>query len=182
MAALARVRCAGLPVHVEESRFEDAGAGGVPLVFSAQAWHWIDPAARCDVAAGLLRRGGTLALFWTVDQLADAAARAAVDEAYAAIAPIAGWSADLADETDPTARWPAAELVAHPAFTDVSAQLFRWERALPADDFLAYLATHSPVLRLDDGTRARLLHAVRRTLPDDVRLAEETTLYLASRG
>src|SRR6188472_539154 len=46
MAALARTRCAGLPVRIRETRFEDwqGAAGTFNLVVCAQAWHWLDHA------------------------------------------------------------------------------------------------------------------------------------------
>jgi SAM-dependent methyltransferase len=181
MASLAQVRCAGLPVHIEQARFEDASAAGFPLVFSAQAWHWVAPAARCDVAAAVLRPGGTIALFWNADRLADPGVQARVDAAYAAIAPINDWSIDPVRQADLMAHWPAVELVAHPAFGNVTARVFRWERVLPRADYLTYLATHSSFLRLDDDRRTRLLEAIGDAVPDDVRLAEDTTLYQATR-
>jgi hypothetical protein len=85
------------------------------------------------------------------------------------------------DEGGLLTTWPATELLAHPAFEDVTAEVFRWERALPRADYLTYLGTHSPFLRLDDDTRTRLLAAVGAAVPDQVLLAEDTVLYLATR-
>lgn len=185
MAAAARRRCAGLPVHVTVCRFEDVGtalaASGFPLLFSAQAWHWVDPAVRLDRAAATLRPGGTVALFWNGDRLADRAVQSAVDAAYAEHAPINDWSTEAVREDELDRAWPALELAAHPAFGDVTAQVFRWERTLSRADYLTYLATHSPFLRLDDGTRGRLLAAIGAAVPDDVVLAEDTVLHLATR-
>src|SRR6266704_964028 len=41
-----------------------AGADGVGLLYSAQAWHWVQPEVRYQKAAEVLAPGGTLALFW----------------------------------------------------------------------------------------------------------------------
>lgn len=41
------------------------------LLFSAQAWHWTDPAVRWHRAAAALAPGGALALFWNNDRPAD---------------------------------------------------------------------------------------------------------------
>jgi SAM-dependent methyltransferase len=182
MAALARRRCAELPVLVVTERFEDAAAGNFPLLFSAQAWHWVDPARRWDVAADVLRPGGTIALFWNEDRFADPEVQAAADAAYAAHARINDWSTEPLREESLRNRWPATDLRTHPAFTDVATRLFRWERSLSRADYLAYLGTHSPVLRLDDATRGRLFEAIGAGLPDVVRLAEDTALYLATRA
>ena len=67
LAAAARRNLAGLDAEVLGERFEDwaPGPGDQPaLVFSATAWHWIDPAVRYRQAWRALRPGGHLA-FWS---------------------------------------------------------------------------------------------------------------------
>jgi SAM-dependent methyltransferase len=51
-------------VRFEQGRFEDAklGEGGFRAVFSAAAWHWLDPDVSWRKAAQLLVDGGMLAL------------------------------------------------------------------------------------------------------------------------
>lgn len=64
MAELARSR--GFETHV--ARFEDWDSHGARFdaVVAGQTWHWIDPAAGAIKAAGLLRPGGRIALFWNI--------------------------------------------------------------------------------------------------------------------
>ena len=67
MADIARARCKGLPVRVWQSRFEEwrGPRGAFDLVFSAQAWHWLDHDRAAAVARTALRAGGGLAVWWT---------------------------------------------------------------------------------------------------------------------
>lgn len=64
MIERARVRLGGDAVEFVCGRFEDVALAGerFPAVFSATAFHWIDPAVSWAKAASLLGPGGTLAL------------------------------------------------------------------------------------------------------------------------
>jgi SAM-dependent methyltransferase len=68
MAAVARRH--GLAVEL--SRFERWETEGrrFDLIFSGQAWHWVDPDAGARKAAEALRPGGRLAVFWNLGTLA----------------------------------------------------------------------------------------------------------------
>src|SRR3954451_1654554 len=60
MAHLAELRCAGLPVRLQRSRFEDwqGPPGAFDVVFCAQAWHWLDQRRAAAVARTALRADG----------------------------------------------------------------------------------------------------------------------------
>ncbi|GLY94866.1 class I SAM-dependent methyltransferase [Actinoplanes sp. NBRC 103695] len=66
MAALAR----GGGTDVEVATFEDWEPRGrtFDAVVAAQAWHWVDPLAGAVTAAGVLRPGSRLTVFWNVFQ------------------------------------------------------------------------------------------------------------------
>src|SRR3954449_1125143 len=55
---------------------------GYGLLYSAQAWHWVDEDRRNDLAAAALARGGTLALFWNKFLLEDTPLRAALTAVF----------------------------------------------------------------------------------------------------
>jgi ubiquinone/menaquinone biosynthesis C-methylase UbiE len=65
LVEIARRRIASSSVHFHVARFEDVDlpAGAFGAVFSATAFHWIDPSIGWSKAARLLRPGGVLALF-----------------------------------------------------------------------------------------------------------------------
>lgn len=67
MAMVARQKLADFPlVQIHVGAFEDwpVEPGAFDLVFSATAFHWIDPAVRYRKAALALKQGGALALCW----------------------------------------------------------------------------------------------------------------------
>jgi SAM-dependent methyltransferase len=67
MAEVLRRNCAQFDdVEIVQSDFEHWQPAGeaFPLLYCAQAWHWIDPAVRYQHAASALSEGGRLAIFW----------------------------------------------------------------------------------------------------------------------
>ena len=52
-------------IRVYQSKFEEFKTENkYDLVYSAQAWHWVDQRMGLDKAYSILKNGGTLALFW----------------------------------------------------------------------------------------------------------------------
>ena len=183
MAGILAASCSGYPeVSVVVGGFE----GYVPaepcgLLFSAQAWHWIDPAVRWDHAATVLAGGGSLALFWNLDQIIDGAVQEEVTQAHREITPHISWDTARVPEDGLLDRWPATEIAALAAFTGLEARLYRWTRALSRRQYVQYLATHSAYLILDPATRDELFARIASILPARIPLAEDTILYLARR-
>jgi SAM-dependent methyltransferase len=95
LAALARRRAPGLRVHA--GRFEDVvlAEGAYDAVFSATAFHWVDPAVGWAKVAAVLRPGGRVALLAHV-YVSDAEvlpAQRALSDAYGA-----SWAFPAAEE------------------------------------------------------------------------------------
>src|SRR5580658_6025977 len=67
MAGFAR----GGGLAVEIAKFEDWEPAGrtFDAVIAGQTWHWVDPVAGAAKAAGVLRPGGRLAVFWNAMEL-----------------------------------------------------------------------------------------------------------------
>ena len=85
MAAVAREVCADYQgVTVEEAEFEDFDPAGetFPLLFSAQAWHWISPGVRYVKARRVLEPRGVLAAFWNRPRWETSPLRTELLEAY----------------------------------------------------------------------------------------------------
>jgi len=151
------------------------------LLFSAQAWHWMDPAVRWEHAAAVLAAGGSLALFWNFDRILDGEVQEEVTQARHELTPHITWDTKPVPEDGLMERWPAAELAGQAAFTGLEARLYRWERVLTRRQYLEYLATHSAHLVLDAAVRDELFARIASALPGQVLLAEDTVLYLARR-
>ena len=82
MAAVLRRNVPGARVVV--TSFEDWQPDqGYGLLYSAQAWHWVDVDRRADLAWAALAPGGLFAAFWNAFLVADHALHAALAEADA---------------------------------------------------------------------------------------------------
>jgi SAM-dependent methyltransferase len=130
------------------------------LVFSAQAWHWTDPATRWHRAAAALADGGSLALFWNNDRL----------------------DGEEPADVDPTGEWPYPDLVESAEFTDVSMRHYEWSRRASIVDYLANLSTRSAYRIMDPAERDAHFDALADRLGDEVTLRVDTELYLARRA
>jgi len=183
MAGILAASCTGYAgVTVVVSAFESyVPAEPCGLLFSAQAWHWMDPAVRWGHAAAVLAAGGTLALFWNFDRIIDGTVQEEVTQAHRALTPHIEWDTAAVPEDGLLGRWPATEIAALAAFTGLEGRLYRWERVLSRRQYLDYLGTHSAYLVLDEPVRTELFARISEVLPDQVLLAEDTVLYLARR-
>jgi hypothetical protein len=165
MASLARRNCAGCPdVVVEELEFEalEGAVGQYGLVFSAQAWHWVDPAVRYTRAREVLCERGVLALFWNRPRWEGCALREALLEAYDRVAPeLEGGPMHPAGEGR-QALWVdwTAELSGAPGFGSVEARSYCWSLEYTTAQYVALLASHSTYVVLADERREALLAAV----------------------
>jgi SAM-dependent methyltransferase len=184
MAGILAASCTGYPqVSVEVCGFEAyRPAGPCGLLFSAQAWHWVDPAVRWGHAAGVLAAGGSLALFWNFDRIIDGAVQEEVTQAHRELTPHIEWDTGAVPGDGLLDRWPATEMAGLSEFTGLEARLYRWERVLSRRQYLQYLATHSPYLVLGAAVRDGLFARISSALPGQVALAEDTVLYLARRA
>ena len=185
MAAVLADRVAGTPggVTVSVCPFEEyAPDRPYGLLFSAQAWHWVDPAVRWERAAAALVPGGALALFWNVDHLSDPDVHAAIVSAHREHAPHIEVRGGPVDRSAPEATWPRSELVTRPEFGELSERSYARSVTLSTVDYLALLATQSAYRILDEPVRDRLFATIADRLGDrELRFVLETTLYLARR-
>ena len=182
MAAVLTSRLAGRPnVTVVVSTFEEyVPHKQVDLLFSAQAWHWTDPASRWQRAAAAVSDGGALALFWNRDHVADPSVAGLMGSALATYAPQIGVDESI-DEASLTMSWPWGDLDSRPEFTDLNVLTYRREWSISSADYVSNLSTHSAYRVLDPLVRERLFSDFRMHLPDRIDLQVATVLYLARR-
>jgi SAM-dependent methyltransferase len=156
MAAVAR----GHGIDVEVASFEawNARDRRFDLITCGQAWHWVDPAVATPKAAGLLRPGGMLALFWNYDEL-DAPAQAALDDVYRRCAPELLRSVVVGRSVQ-SDRPHVDDLKASGLFASVEVRTYRWERTYSRAAWIGMVQTHSDHLRLDPSHRAALVDAL----------------------
>jgi ubiquinone/menaquinone biosynthesis C-methylase UbiE len=173
LVEIARRRLATSPARFHVARFEDVElpAGAFDAVFSAAAFHWVDPAVGWSKAARLLRRRGLLALV----------AHTGAPILVGLPAGLAAWREVLPEAAtwqprDAETLWAGVEArrqnvsevwawlerhdIAHAEaaelFEDVDVTKFPVERELAATEVLAFVRTTSAYLGLD-ATRRELL-------------------------
>ncbi|BFU46389.1 class I SAM-dependent methyltransferase [Krasilnikovia sp. MM14-A1004] len=172
MAAILRDRMADRPtVSVIASTFEDWRPDrGYGLLYSAQAWHWVDPERRLDLAHAALAPGGLLALFWNGFLLADNdlhAELAEVDRRY--------WPEGRDDQhtshkwrvddhpveiEDFMVEWESLALHDDPRFTDLRSRHYRWGAEYDSGTYAQFLTTTSIYRMLSESDRDAALTAV----------------------
>ena len=165
MAAALRAKVGQQPgIAVIEAEFErlDPPATPYPLIYSAQAWHWIDPDRRYALAHAQLAPGGWLAAFWNQPRWDDVPVKEALDAVYARFAP------DLAED-GPMRPGSRGGLVASRMERDIAeaadfdsgeVRLYEWDTTYTALEYTELLQTHSDHAILEPDRRARLLDAV----------------------
>jgi SAM-dependent methyltransferase len=190
MAAVARRAFGdGGEVQIEQSDFEQWDPAGreFPLVFAAQAWHWVDPAVGFAKAAQALSSGGVLAAFWNRPMWERAALREVLIDAYRWAAP------EVLDETDPMhpANSPSGDEVewregvaASDGLGAAEVRDYAWSETYTGRDYASLLQTHSTVRVLDADRRRGLVDAVAQAIErhgNALELPLVTRLYLARR-
>ena len=166
MAEFARSR----GFEVEVARFEkwDAAGRDFDLVIAGQTWHWIEPVAGAAKAAGVLRRGGRLAVFWNVMQFPPELG-AAFDAALARRLPgtpfARGISAGLNGYESQLDK-ARAGIRESGAFGDVDRWRFDWRREYSRDEWLDGLPTSGGFNRLPADRLEPLLDEIGRAIDD----------------
>jgi SAM-dependent methyltransferase len=165
MATVWRRNCSAYTdVELEQSDFEDWDPRGrrFPLLFSAQAWHWVQPATRYAKANQTLSSRGILAAFWNRVAWDRSALRDALLVAYRQAAP--GLPADGPMHPanlcpDSEANWDG-EIAAVEGLADSEVRYYEWSLDYSADDYIGLLTTTSEIRLLDEERRTSLLAAV----------------------
>lgn len=182
MIERARLRAGTRGTTFHHGRFEDVElpAEAYDAVFSATAFHWVDPAVGWTKVAGLLRPGGTFALLQT-------GVGSPVTELVRDVVAVWGEARDRASgwtPREPFELWDGfrrrrgnlseawAWLTRHDLAREEAADLFDGVEALgaptpneyTADAFLDRTRTTSSYLRLDAAQRSRLEDGLRRAV------------------
>ena len=184
-AALAQGARQALAVYpgaqIEEAAFERWEPAGrrFALLFSAQAFHWVDPEVGLQKPPAVLQPGGHLSLFWNLPLRVESPLRASIDRAYQDHAPALAWkgrsnSTRAVDEV--VGRFDASPIYARVAF-----QAFPWTQRYGTDQYVQLLGTFSDHIALPPGQRSALLGQVRAAIDGAggaIEAAYETQCFL----
>ena len=151
-----------------------------PLLYAAQAWHWVGTDERSQRAAAALAPGGTIALMWNAPEEFSGQLGTDIHAVYVEHAPALA-SID-------TAQWDLGqygrELDASGVFTTVEHRVVPWTLDYDADEYKALMGTHSNHRILPDEQRERLHDAVWQVVRDHgdhVVVTYNTNVYLSRR-
>jgi SAM-dependent methyltransferase len=180
MAAILARRAPG--VRIFPGTFEEfRPSARFDLVFSAEAWHWTEPSTRWARTASALADGGTFALLWNNERLADPALQKAFVDVFASLAP----SVTIRDLSVTPERvwsqWPGDEVAAADGFGDLTSRHYLRLVDAPASDFIGLTETRSQFRMLPVEVRKRILDRLAELFGDRVQMAVDTTLLLATR-
>jgi protein-L-isoaspartate O-methyltransferase len=188
MAEVAMANCQRYPlVEIEQVDFErwQPSVPPLPLVVSAQAWHWVTPELRYERAADALAPGGTLAAIWTLPDWEHTQLRDRLRDAYRLAAP--DLQADFpmhpgSEPTDLAGDWHA-EIEASTGFGEPEVRMHPWSCSYSTTAYLELLQTHQDHILLGPA-RERLLAAVAGAIDatgGEIVLSFVTRLCLARR-
>ena len=183
MAAVARSNTSR-GVRFLITKFEDAELEprSYQLIFSAQAWHWVQPLTSERMAAAALVSGGGLACFWNRVDWSHCDLRFKLEAAYETI----GWGPkglmtprqarlEFADEW--RERIDKVDGLISP-----EARTYEWTETYSTAQYIALLGTHSDHILLEEERRIRLFGAVATVIDEAggaIELRYSTQLCLA---
>lgn len=169
MVAVARRKFAAYPqVQIELSDFEnwDPADRRFPLVFSAQAWHWVNPDVGYTRARSALSPGGLLAVFWNRPRWDKCAMRGELLAAYERATPHLPPDGPMHPSNvsvDGDGDWERS-IAATAGFVDADVRTFEWCERYSASEYVGLLTTTSEVRLLDEDHREALIVAVKATI------------------
>lgn len=190
MATVARRNCSSYRgIEIVQSDFErwDPDERRFPLLFAAQAWHWVQPAAGYANARRALLPQGILAAFWNRVAWNRSDLREALLVAYRQTVPELAADghilhpANLCPDRD--ADWEG-EIAKAEGLGGAEIRYYEWDQGYSAADYVGLLATLSDIRLLDPARRTALLAAVTDTIKEHgepVTLPMRTRLCLARR-
>jgi SAM-dependent methyltransferase len=189
MAAVAHANLAASGVHFLIDKFEEAPLEPYhyQLVFSAQAWHWVQPLTGERLAAGALVPGGGLACFWNRVDWSACSLRSELDAAYELI----GWRSQSL-MTPRQARLEFADswrdrIGQTDGLSSPEARVYEWTEAYTTAQYIALLGTHSDHILLEEARRIQLFGAIAGVIEDaggsiDLTYSTQLCLARAARG
>jgi SAM-dependent methyltransferase len=176
MAALLRVHLADeiaaerLEVRIEglEAFADAAGPGnaGFDLLYAAQSWHWVDASRRAELAATLLRPGGTVALIWNIGAHPEPGVQEELTRVYEALAPSVNYQPLPSLHGGTSAQQAVAgqdyerELADTGRFTPLETARESWSATYDTAAWTTLLQTHSDHRLLEPAALERVLEEV----------------------
>ncbi len=164
LIALAEMKCAKWPrVSFTTGRFEEIGFQPLSydLVFSAQAFHWVDPAVRLRKVARLLRGGGSLALLYnypgqpTGDEVLERLSKLIQRESGGQLS---AWRYE-----DEVKGW-LGEIRESGLFKDLTIARHQWQERYSAAEYVGLFSTFSDFLSLPKPLQGHVAKCIQQVI------------------
>jgi len=171
-----------LPENVEivNARFEDwvLEPNAFGLVYSAQAFHWLDERTRHRRCAETLYAHGTLALIWNtqINPPHNLPFFVRVQDVYFEHVPEVAHKGEFRTVADDDTELREMEKSGY--FTDVEVQRFDWHWTLGRDHYIGLMSSHSPHAALPAEQREALLEDIGELI--DAEFGGEVTEYYSA--
>jgi SAM-dependent methyltransferase len=166
LIAVAREVCRDWPrVAFIVGRFEEIELPehSYDLVYSAQAFHWVDPRVRWAKCDQCLVEGGSLALIYNYSPLEEGTVQKRFSDL---IGRESGGALQAHDHETAIARW-VTEIAASGHFGDVTVRRQKWIRRYQTEEYIGLFGTFSDYLSLSQQARERIAHTIRDTLSEN---------------
>lgn len=190
LAAVARRNLAAYSqVQIEVGAFEEAQVeqAAYDLVYSATAFHWLDPTVRYRKAAQVLKPGGSIALFWNkhVHTDADDGFFARVQECYDHVRPIGEEQFPGLPRPEELPEDERGQIEASRFFGPVTVRRYVWHQEYTAESFIHVLSTYSDHRAMEPARRSQLFNNITALINDafggTIVKGYTTILFLAPR-
>jgi SAM-dependent methyltransferase len=171
MAAVGEARCRGFgDVSFVRTEFESwAPPRSFRALVCANAWHWIDPAARYRLAFAALAPGATIACLWMLPDWSGCALRDDLRALYRAFVPELEPRFPMHPASDPgklAGDWVAEITAAGGRFGDPRIEWFESSARFSARSYVDVLGTHQDHILLSASRRDALTAAIAATIDD----------------
>lgn len=150
-------------LRVQEMRFEAfESQERFDLIFSATAFHWVDPETRFQKVVSLLKPRGTLAVWWNTHVHTDASQDffEMVQAVYKQTAPAMAAEYHGLLRPDQIDQAYGKEFANATQFGPLTKQLYPWSQRYTADEYTQLLGTYSDHLCLPAPQRALLFERI----------------------
>lgn len=131
------------------------------LIYSATAFHWVDPMLGLPKAQSLLRPGGAIALFWNHPEPQDPV-HTAMQPAYQRYRPQDALTESRHFTLDDARPW--AQSLEAAGFQDINTELMTSTRTLTACEYVGLLNTYSDHLSMNPENRVALERSIVDTI------------------
>ena len=182
-ARLAAGHCRPYPgVQVQNIAFEEwpLKEKAFDLAICAEAFHWISPEIRLVKTSAVLKNGGSIALFWNGHHEGKSKFFQAAEKVYREGVPqLIQMKSTPPEELE---RETVEEIKGSDLFGEVIVRRYPWRETYTEERYVKLLNTYSPIQRLTDEARWKVLADIRELIKQHGGLVESeyvSRLYVA---